>query len=396
MLKKKRIYLDYNATTPLHVEVLEAMLPFLKEVHGNPSSIHGFGQEARKGLEEAREKVAKLIGVSPGEIVFTSGGTEADNLAIQGVAFSQRHKGRHIITSSVEHHAVLRTCRYLEHEGFRVTYLAVDGLGQIDPDDVKHALTPETILITLMHSNNEVGTIEPIEEVGKIAASHGILFHTDAVQSIGKVAVDAREISVDLLSMSGHKLYGPKGVGALYVRDGVKLSPLLYGGHHEGNRRAGTENLPGIVAFGKAAELASSSLRLRHEAMRTLRDYFWDRIREEIPRVHLHGHPNRRLPNTLHVSFESVLAESLLIQLDLSGIAASAGSACTSGAMEVSHVLTAMGVPRSIAQGGVRFSLGPETTREEIDHTVSVLKAIVNRLRFVSRPSEEAVEVHRS
>lgn len=396
MLKKKRIYLDYNATTPLHPEVLEAMLPFLKEVHGNPSSIHGFGQEARKGLEEAREKVAKLIGVSPGEIVFTSGGTEADNLAIQGVAFSQRHKGRHIITSSVEHHAVLRTCRYLEHEGFRVTYLAVDGLGQIDPDDVKHALTPETILITLMHSNNEVGTIEPIEEVGKIAASHGILFHTDAVQSIGKVAVDAREISVDLLSMSGHKLYGPKGVGALYVRDGVKLSPLLYGGHHEGNRRAGTENLPGIVAFGKAAELASSSLRLRHEAMRTLRDYFWDRIREEIPRVHLHGHPNRRLPNTLHVSFESVLAESLLIQLDLSGIAASAGSACTSGAMEVSHVLTAMGVPRSIAQGGVRFSLGPETTREEIDHTVSVLKAIVNRLRFVSRPSEEAVEVHRS
>ena len=395
-MKKKRIYLDYNATTPLHVEVLEAMLPFLKEVHGNPSSIHGFGQEARKGLEEAREKVAKLIGVSPGEIVFTSGGTEADNLAIQGVAFSQRHKGRHIITSSVEHHAVLRTCRYLEHEGFRVTYLAVDGLGQIDPDDVKHALTPETILITLMHSNNEVGTIEPIEEVGKIAASHGILFHTDAVQSIGKVAVDAREISVDLLSMSGHKLYGPKGVGALYVRDGVKLSPLLYGGHHEGNRRAGTENLPGIVAFGKAAELASSSLRLRHEAMRTLRDYFWDRIREEIPRVHLHGHPNRRLPNTLHVSFESVLAESLLIQLDLSGIAASAGSACTSGAMEVSHVLTAMGVPRSIAQGGVRFSLGPETTREEIDHTVSVLKAIVNRLRFVSRPSEEAVEVHRS
>lgn len=395
-MKKKRIYLDYNATTPLHPEVLEAMLPFLKEVHGNPSSIHGFGQEARKGLEEAREKVAKLIGVSPGEIVFTSGGTEADNLAIQGVAFSQRHKGRHIITSSVEHHAVLRTCRYLEHEGFRVTYLAVDGLGQIDPDDVKHALTPETILITLMHSNNEVGTIEPIEEVGKIAASHGILFHTDAVQSIGKVAVDAREISVDLLSMSGHKLYGPKGVGALYVRDGVKLSPLLYGGHHEGNRRAGTENLPGIVAFGKAAELASSSLRLRHEAMRTLRDYFWDRIREEIPRVHLHGHPNRRLPNTLHVSFESVLAESLLIQLDLSGIAASAGSACTSGAMEVSHVLTAMGVPRSIAQGGVRFSLGPETTREEIDHTVSVLKAIVNRLRFVSRPSEEAVEVHRS
>lgn len=396
MGKTKRIYLDYNATTPLHPEVLEAMLPFLKEVHGNPSSIHGFGQEARKGLDEAREKVAKLIGVSPGEIVFTSGGTEADNLAIQGVAFSLRHKGRHIITSSVEHHAVLRTCRYLEHEGFRVTYLPVDGLGQIDPDDVKHALTPETILITLMHSNNEVGTIEPIEEVGKIAASHGILFHTDAVQSIGKVAVDARAISVDLLSMSGHKLYGPKGVGALYVRDGVKLSPLLYGGHHEGNRRAGTENLPGIVAFGKAAELALSSLGLRHEAMRTLRDYFWDRIREEIPRVHLHGHPDRRLPNTLHVSFESVSAESLLIQLDLSGIAASAGSACTSGAMEVSHVLTAMGVPRSIAQGGVRFSLGPETTREEIDHTVSVLKAIVNRLRFVSGPSEEAVEVHRS
>lgn len=394
MGKRKSIYLDHNATTPLHPEVLEAMLPFFRGVYGNPSSIHAFGQEARQGLEEAREKVAKLIGASPAEIVFTSGGTEADNLAIQGVAFSHREKGRHIITSSVEHRAVLRTCQYLEQEGFRVTYLQVDRFGEIDPDDLKRAITPETILITLMHSNNEVGTIEPIEEVGKIAASHGILFHTDAIQSVGKVPVDVRQLSVDLLSMSGHKLYGPKGVGALYVRNGVRLSPLLHGGHHERNRRAGTENLPGIVGFGKAAEIALSSLEPKGEATRKLRDYFWDHIREQIPRVHLNGHPNRRLPNTLHVSFESISAESLLIHLDLYGIAASAGSACTSGAIEVSHVLTAMGVPRSIAQGGVRFSLGWETTREEVDQAVAILAESVNRLRSFSHFPEKAREVH--
>lgn len=393
MEKRKSIYLDHNATTPLHAEVLEAMLPFLKGVYGNPSSIHAFGQEARQGLEEAREKVARLIGASPGEIVFTSGGTEADNLAIQGVAFSHREKGRHIITSSVEHRAVLRTCQYLEQEGFRVTYLPVDGFGRIDPDEVKRALTRETILITLMHSNNETGTIEPIEEVGRIAASEGVLFHTDAIQSIGKVSVNVRELQVDLLSLSGHKLYGPKGVGALYVRNGVRISPLLYGGHQERNRRAGTENLPGIVGLGKAAELALSWLGLSSEVTRKLRDYFWDCIRERIPRVRLNGDPVQRLPNTLHVSFESVSAETLLIQLDLRGIAASAGSACTSGAIEVSHVLAAMGVPRSIAQGSVRFSLGRDTTKEEVDRTVAVLTEIVNRSRSSSHFPEKTTEV---
>jgi cysteine desulfurase len=379
-----RIYLDYNATTPIHPEVLESMLPYQQGSYGNPSSIHRLGQEAKRGIEGARERVARLVAAHPLEIVFTGGGTEADNLAIKGVASLNREKGRHIITSSIEHHAVLNTCQHLEKEGFGVTYLPVDRCGWVDPDEVRRAITKETILITLMHSNNEVGTIQPIEEIGKIAGASGILFHTDAIQSVGKVPVDVKTLGVDLLSMSAHKLYGPKGVGALFIRTGVKIEPLVHGGHHEMNRRAGTENVAGIVGFGKAAELSLSSLDGNEETIRTLRDHFWERIEERIPSVHLNGHPQKRLPNTLHVSFEFVGGEPLLINLDLSGIAASGGSACTAGALEASHVLAAMGIAEPSAQGSIRFSLGRETTRDDIDRTVEVLAEAVNRLRSMS------------
>jgi len=378
------IYLDYNATTPLHPEVLESMLPYMQGIYGNPSSIHRFGRDAKQGIEETREKVARLISVRPMEVVFTGGGTEADNLAIKGVASLKREKGRHIITSSIEHHAVLNTCQHLEKEGFRVTYLPVDRHGMVDPDEVRRAITKETILITIMHSNNEVGTIQPIEEIGEIARDFGVLFHTDAVQSMGKVPVDVNALRVDLLSMSAHKIYGPKGVGALFVRTGVQIEPLVHGGHHEMNRRAGTENVAGIAGFGKAGEMALSSLGEGSETIRTLRDYFWERIEERIPHVYLNGHPFRRLPNTLHVSFEFVGGESLLILLDLSGIAVSGGSACTSGAQEPSHVLAAMGISKEIAQGSIRFSLGRGTKREEIDRAVEVLREAVNRLRSMS------------
>jgi cysteine desulfurase len=378
------IYLDCNATTPLHPEVLEAMLPYLRGSYGNPSSIHRFGREAKQGIEEAREKIARLISAAPMEIVFTGGGTEADNLAIKGAAYSCREKGRHVITSSLEHHAVLHTCRHLESEGFRVTYLPVDRWGRVEPDEVRRAVTKETVLISIMHSNNEVGTLQPIEEIGKIARGSGVLFHVDAIQSIGKVSVDVGLLGADLLSMSAHKISGPKGVGGLFVRKGVRIEPLLHGGHHEMNRRAGTENVAGIVGFGKAAEMASFSLVERQTAVRTLRDYFWERIEERIPYVHLNGHPSGRLPNTLHVSFEFVGGESLLILLDLSGVAASGGSACTSGAQDPSHVLSAMGIAPEIAQGSIRFSLGNETTREEIDRVVEALTDAVTRLRSMS------------
>jgi len=379
-----RIYLDYNATTPLDPEVLESMLPYMQGIYGNPSSIHRFGQEAKQGIEEGREKVALLISASPMEIIFTGGGTEADNLAIKGIAYLNRGRGRHIITSSIEHHAVLSTCQYLEKEGFRVTYLSMDRYGMVDPDEVRQAITKETILITIMHSNNEVGTIQPVEEIAAIARASGIPFHSDAIQSIGKVPLDVNALGADLLSISAHKIYGPKGVGALFIRKGTKIEPLIHGGHHEMNRRAGTENVAGIAGFGKAAEIAHCFLNEKQEKIRSLRDYFWERIEERVPYVHLNGHPLKRLPNTVHVSFEFVGGEPLLINLDLSGIAVSGGSACTSGAQEPSHVLSAMGIPKPIAQGGIRFSLGRETTREDIDRTVEVLAETVARLRAMS------------
>jgi len=379
-----RIYLDYNATTPLRAEVLETMLPYLQGAYGNPSSIHHFGQEAKKGVEEAREKVAHLIHATPMEVVFTGSGTEADNLAIKVVAYANRDRGCHIITSSIEHHAVLNACRHLENEGFRVTYLPVDSYGMVWPEEVLKAIRPDTILITIMHSNNEVGTIQPIEEVTDIARVHGILFHTDAVQSLGKIPVDVETLRVDLLSMSAHKISGPKGTGALFVRREVKIEPQVHGGHHEMNRRAGTENVAGIVGFGKAAELSSTELDESQNAIKALRYYVWEKIREGIDHVRLNGHPVRRLPNTLNVSFEFIEGESIVINLDLHGIAASAGSACTSGSLEPSHVHNAMGTPRVVAQGSLRFSLGRGTTQEEINQTVDVLREAVNRLRSMS------------
>jgi len=380
----KRIYLDHNATTPLRPEVLEAMLPYFHEKFGNPSSIHRFGQEVKKGVEEAREQVARLIHAHPREIVFTGSGTEANNLAIKGAVSLLQKKGRHLITSSIEHPAVLKTCQYLENQGLRVTYLPVDRYGMVDPEEVRESITPETILISVMHSNNEVGTIQPVQEIGQIARAHGILFHTDAIQSVGKLPVDVRSLGVDFLSISAHKIYGPKGVGALFIKDGTLIEPLHHGGHHELNRRAGTENVSGIVGFGKASELAFEELERNREKMESLRDHFWEKIREGIDNVYLNGHPTKKLPNTLNVTFEFIEGESLVINLDLFGIATSTGSACTSGALEPSHVLIAMGVPALQAQGSLRLSIGRESTLEEVDQTVDVLKETVRRLRSMS------------
>ena len=359
-------------------------MPFLQGAYGNPSSIHGLGQQAKKGIEEAREKVASLIHAKPMEIVFTGSGTEADNLAIKGASSKSKGRGRHVITSVIEHHAVLNSCQHLERNGFDVTYLPVDSSGAVDPHHVSKAIRPDTILITLMHSNNEVGTLQPIQGIGMIAQQFGILFHTDAIQSIGKIPVDVRSLGVDLLSLSAHKIYGPKGVGALYVRDGVTIESQVHGGHHEMNRRAGTENVAGIVGFGKAAELAAAEMGKIQGRIKELRDTLWEEMRQRIENVRLNGHPVERLPNTLNVCFEFIEGESIIINLDLHGIAASTGSACTSGALEPSHVLTAMGLSAMAAQGSVRFSLGGETTREEIDQTVQVMTSVVAQLRSMS------------
>ena len=380
----KRIYLDHNATTPLHPEVLEAMLPYYKEAFGNPSTIYSFGQETRKATDEAREKVANLIGASPEEIIFTSGGTEADNLALKGVAAALEKKGKHIITSSTEHHAVLSTLKYLEKRGYKVSFLPVDEYSFLDPKKVKEAITSQTILISVMHANNEVGTIEPISEIGEIARKTGIYLHTDAVQTIGKIKVNVDDLKVDLLSLSAHKFYGPKGVGALYVRKGTRIHPLLHGGYQERRRRAGTENVAGIAGLGKAAEIASKEMVQQSRRESNLRDRLEKMIKQNINHCRLNGHPTRRLPNTLNVSFEFIEGESLILNLDLKGIAASTGSACTSGSLEPSHVLMAMGVPTEIAQGSIRFSLGRDTGKEDIDYTVEKLVEIVARLREMS------------
>ena len=383
MKSERRIYLDYNATTPLRPEVLEVMIPYLKDHFGNPSSLHHFGQEAKRAMEDARESIANFIHSNPSEIVFTGGGTAADNLAIKGITRAHREKGQHLITSSIEHPAVLNACKSLEQEVYQVTTLPVDCSGMVDPDEVKSAIRPDTILISIMHANNEVGTIQPIEEIAEIARSHEIPLHTDAIQSLGKIPVNVKTLGVDLLSLSAHKIYGPKGVGALYIRKGIELEPLLHGGHHEMNRRAGTENVSGIVGFGKAAKLSEMELKnpsgLR--AMEALKDYFLGRLQHDIHDVRLNGHPIKRLPNTLNVSFEGISGESLAINLDLCGIAVSTGSACTSGAIQPSRVLQAMGAPLAIARGSLRFSLGRDTNREEIDLTMEALRNIVDRLR---------------
>jgi len=381
----RTVYLDNNATTRMREEVLEAMMPFYKDIYGNASSVHQFGRTARVAIDEARAKVASLLGAQgPEDIVFTSGGTEADNFAIKGVAHALRAKGDHIITSAIEHHAVLNSCKALEKDGFKVTSLPVDKYGIVDLDALKSAIIDTTILITIMNANNEVGTIEPFAEIGKIAKDRGICFHTDAVQAVGKSPFKVREMDVDLLSMSGHKIYGPKGIGALYIRKGTKIDAMMHGGHHEMGKRAGTENVAAIVGLGKAAELAKKETADEAKKLQGLRDYLYKGIMAKIPDVSLNGHTEKRLPNTLNVRFKYLEGESIVLNLDMEGIAVSTGSACTSGSLEPSHVLIAMGVDAAQTQGSIRFSLGKDNTKEDMDYVLEVLPPIIQRLRDMS------------
>ena len=380
----KRIYLDYAATTPTHPEVVKAMLPYFTDAFGNPSSIHSLGQETKAAIEEARDKVARLIGARSEEIVFTSGGTEADNFAVKGVAYANRQRGNHIITTSIEHHAVLEPCKFLEGQGFEVTYLPIDKYGLVDPEDVRKAITDKTILISVMHANNEIGTIEPIPEIAKIAQRQEIYFHTDAVQTIGHIPVNVDALGVDLLSISAHKIYGPKGIGALYIRKGTRIVPFMHGGEQERGRRASTENVPAIVGFGEAVEIAESEMKDEMERLTSLRDELIRGLFERMEGIYLNGHPSQRLPSNVNISVEFVEGESMAISLDLDGIAASTGSACASNAIEASHVLLALGLPAWLCHGSLRLSLGRETTREDMERVLEVLPRIVSRLRAMS------------
>lgn len=374
--------MDHSATTPVDPAVREAMLPYFSEKFGNPSSLYSIGREARRAIEEARQKVADLIGAKKEEIIFTGSGTESDNLAIKGTVYRNRKKGDHIITSSIEHHAVLNTCKYLEKQGFKVTYLPVNHEGLVNPADVESAITPKTILISVMHANNEIGTIQPIEEIGKIAKEKEIPFHTDAVQTAGKIPFNVDALGVNLLSMSAHKIYGPKGVGALYIRKGTFVEPQLHGGGHERNLRSSTENVPGIVGFGKAAGLAKEHLP-QEEALAKLRDSLIRGVLE-IKESYLNGHPTKRLPNNANFRFSYIEGESMILNLDMKGIAASTGSACSSTSLEPSHVLLAIGLKPEESHGSLRLTLGHENTQEDVDYVVSVLPEIVNKLRMIS------------
>jgi len=381
----RRVYLDHNASTPVHPEVLAAMLPYFEERFGNPSSIHAFGREAREGLEIAREQIAHFLRVGKDEIVFTSGGTESDNLAVKGVAMARRQG--HIITSRIEHHAVLRTCESLATLGFEVTYVPVDGFGMVDPDDVRRAVRPDTILISIMHANSEVGTIEPVRDIGGIARERDIPFHVDAVQTFGKVPIDLDAFGIDLLSFSSHKIYGPKGVAALFIRKGTKMTSVQHGGEHERRRRAGTENAPGIVGFGKAVEVRARDMAAEAVRVSALRDRLWAGISARVPEARLNGHPTERLPGTCNVCVRHVESESLVLGLDLKGIGLSAGSACSSGNVEPSYVLVAMGVPLDWAMGSVRCSLGRSTTADDIDYVVEAVAPLAAKLRELSPAS---------
>ncbi|MCX5991224.1 MAG: cysteine desulfurase NifS [Chloroflexi bacterium] len=386
----KRIYLDHAATTPTDPRVLETMLPYFSGAFGNPSSIHSLGQETRASVEEARHKIASLIGAQSEEIIFTSGGTEADNFAIKGAASANKQKGNHVITTSIEHHAVLESCKVLEGQGFGVICLSVDRNGLVDPDEIRRAITAGTVLISVMHANNEVGTVQPIADIGKIARERGICFHTDAVQTVGHIPVNVNELGIDLLAMSAHKLYGPKGVGALYIRKGTRIDSFMHGGGQERGLRASTENVPAIVGFGKAAEIAQREVDRESKRLTSLRDKLIQGLFERIPEIHLNGHPVQRLPNNVNVSIGFVEGESMAIGLDMEGIAASTGSACTSHDLEPSHVLLALGLPGVLARGSLRFSLGRETTEEEIGRVLEVLPRIVARLRAVSPLSRDS------
>ncbi len=383
-MSDRMIYFDHAATTPVRTEVVEAMLPYFTQKYGNPSSIYSIGRESKKAIEESRETVARMIGAQPREIFFTGSGTEADNWAIKGVAYANRQKGKHIITTAIEHPAVLHTCQYLESEGFEVTYLPVDPDGLVTAEQVREAIRPDTILISVMFANNEIGTIQPIAEIGKIAKEKGVYFHTDAVQAMGNVNINVEELNVDLLSMSSHKFYGPKGIGALYVRKGVKMTSFMHGGAQERGRRASTENVAAIVGIAKALEIASENMEQYNKKLVSLRDRTIEEIQKQIPFIKLNGHRTKRLPGNVNFSFEFIEGESLLLMLDMKGIAASSGSACTSGSLDPSHVLLAIGLPHEIAHGSLRITFGDDNSDADVDYLMEVLPPIVQRLREMS------------
>lgn len=379
------VYLDHSATTPVDQKVLEAMLPFFSMDFGNPNSLHAWGRKARQAVNQARDEVSRLINAEPSEIIFTGGGSEADNIAIKGVAFAKKDKGRHIITSAIEHHAVLDTCKWLEKEGFDITILPVDESGTIRPKELRKAIRPDTILVTIHFANNEIGTVQPIEQLGNICREQGVLFHTDAVQAAGHISIDVKKLPIDLMTMAAHKMYGPKGVGALYIKKGVKIVPLIHGGGQERGLRSGTENTAGIVGFGKAAALASDRLaKDEPEKERNLRDRLIDGILEKIEDAMLTGHRTERLPFHASFCFRYIEGESLLLRLDALGIGASSGSACTSGSLEPSHVLLAIGLPHEIAHGSLRLTLGKDTSEEDIDYVLENLPKVVESLRAMS------------
>lgn len=389
---EKVIYLDNAATTQVYPEVLDAMLPYFTEYYANPSSVYTFAAESAKAVNQARESVAGLLHAKPEEIYFTGGGSESDNWAIKAAAEAYGEKGKHIITSKIEHHAVLNTCAYLEKKGFEVTWLDVDEDGKINLSDLEAAIRPDTILISIMAANNEIGTVQPIREIGRIAREHGVLFHTDAVQAFGHIPLDVEEMNIDMLSASGHKINGPKGVGVLYIRKGVKIRSFIHGGAQERKRRAGTHNVPGIVGIGKAAELAARTMGERSKKETELRDYLIERVLKEIPYTRLNGHRSDRLPNNANFCFRFIEGESMLILLDQAGICGSSGSACTSGSLDPSHVLLAIGLPHEIAHGSLRLTLSEKNTAEEIDYTVEELKKIIERLRGMSPLYEDFVK----
>ena len=380
----RKVYLDNAATTALSPRVLEAMLPYFTQYYGNPSSVHAFGREAKQGLDKARDQVAKALHCEPSEVIFTGCGTESDNTVLLGVAQRYGDKGKHIITTNVEHHAILHTCEYLEKQGYSVTYLPVDQDGLVTAEQVAAAIRPDTILVSIMFANNEVGTIMPIQEIGAVCKEKGVLFHTDAVQAVGHIPVDVQAMHIDMLSLSAHKFHGPKGVGALYCRKGIRLPSYIMGGAQERGRRAGTENVAGIVGLGAAIQLATEQLEENRAKMTALRDRLMTGIQARISEVKLNGHPTNRLPNNVNFSFEFIEGESILINLDLAGIAVSSGSACSSGSLDPSHVILALGVPEELAHSSIRFSLGRDTTEEDMEYTYKVLKETVDKLRAIS------------
>lgn len=389
-MMKKRVYMDYSATTPMKEEVLEEMMQFMKTEYGNPSSLHSYGRESKNAVDTARDRIAETLNAKSKEIYFTAGGSESDNWAIKGYAFANKDKGNHIITSKIEHHAVLYTVEYLVKEhGFTATYLDVDADGLIDLEDLKNAITEDTMLITIMFANNEIGTIQPIKEIGAIAKERKIAFHTDGVQAYGNLKLDVDELNIDMMSMSAHKLHGPKGIGALYIRPGIRLHNLIHGGAQERKKRAGTENVPGIVGFGKAAELAHENLEERIQEKTRLRDKMIDGILENVPYTILNGHRTKRLPNNFNISFRFIEGESLLLSLDMVGIAGSSGSACTSGSLDPSHVLLSLGLTHEVAHGSLRLTIGAYNTEEEVDYVLEQLPPIVERLRKMSPLYEE-------